>query len=49
MKNSLNLSQEKGKNLFNSLAKEYDLLLSQKGTPYSYKNKKYDYFKLGLT
>lgn len=49
LKNSLNLSQEKGQNLFNSLATEYDLLLSQKGTPYSYKNKKYDYFKLGLT
>ena len=49
LKYSLNLSQEKSKDLFNLLASEYDLLLSKKGTPDLYKNKKFEYFKLGLS
>ena len=48
LQNSLNLSQENGKELFNTLASEYDLLLLKKGTPNSNKNKKYEYFKQGL-
>lgn len=48
LKNSLNLSKENSKDLFNSLVSEYDLLLSKKGTPNSNKNKKYEYFKQGL-
>ena len=47
--NSLDLDQEKDKELFSELGYEFDRLLFQKGNPISFKNKKFEYFKLGLT
>ena len=42
------LGSNKMNDLMQTLASEYDLLLSKKGTPNSNKNKKYEYFKQGL-
>ena len=48
LSNSLDLIKEEDKQLFNELSYEYDQLLSKKGNPYSYINKKLEYYKLGL-
>ena len=48
LKNSLDLGNANDKELFSELAYEYDLLLFQKGNPFAFKNKKFEYFKLGL-
>ncbi len=47
--NSLDLNYEGNKDLYLNLTREFELLLEKKGNPFSYKNKKFDYFELGLT